>query len=1544
MAGSLGQRVSRVDNMFLRKHVRVGGTAFTVDSLIDCLLLLYDECVRSSLAKEKTLQGFVKFVSPVVAEVRNQRLARSDFEILKVIGRGAFGEVAVVREKNSHKVYAMKILNKWEMLKRAETACFQEERDVLVFGDKRWITNLHYSFQDQSNLYLVMDYYCGGDLLTLLSKFEDRLPEDMAKFYIAEMILAIHSLHVLRYVHRDVKPDNVLLDAQGHIRLADFGSCLRLGEGGLVHSRVAVGTPDYISPEILRAMEDNQGTYGPECDWWSLGVCMYEMLFGETPFYAESLLETYGKIMNHKSSFDFPEDTAGVSEEAKDLIRHLVCSADVRLGQNGVEDFKVHPWFAGIDWDAIRDSEAPFIPQVSSPTDTSNFDVDELTFKNADSSAPPAANAVFSGLHLPFVGFTFTSHSQLSEGLGGADGPDTVDATVERDEARRLREEINKLRARNSEIELELKTVCLSMAACGDTGGTGASAGTNGEMSAVSCQIRDMERLIKNLSRDKDDLKIELQESQERLAQMTKEMKDQAAQLKTAMSEYNEVSDRLSDLRAQKQRLSRQVRDKEEEVESIMHKIDTLRQELRKADRLRREQETHVEEAQAEALKERRLRERSDEYVRHLETELEALRTGAGGGSNGTSSSGDLVVQLKAELQEQDKHWRELEAQWGSRTQLEISGLKHKLIEAQQGKELLEEEVHRLRRAAEESGNGLGAGGRSRIQALDEELSRARSENERLVALLQRGDQEMAVLREKHDLIANWETQITEIIQWVSDEKDAREYLQALATKMTQELDYLRGIPSSGGGALEQKNWRNRRSQKLDKMELLALQSSLQSEIQAKQAVAEELTQVRAEMVAQHKELERLRQELAEKDKALKDALSSPAATKELDEGDTLLDQFLKDTAGQREVGTPSPLVNTATTQGVTVGSSLSLAMGSRPSSRNLVISSPILQGAGTYSDALNKSLQHANSTTATTIPVTAAKLKAHQFLVRSFIAPLKCNQCTSLMLGLSRQGVVCEVCGFACHVSCQDRVPAQCPVPADQHRQGLLSIDPTKGVGTAYEGYVKVPKVGGVKKGWQRQFVAVCDFKLFLYDTQQLAGGPGSHGSLGHGASLAHIDKIQQACVSATQVLDMRDPDFMVSAVLESDVIHANRKDVPCIFRIATSMLDPPGLKSITLMMVDRESEKNKWVDALAELHRILKRNKLAHRRLVEPKQLLDSTLSIIKNCLSAVIISKERVLLGTEEGLFCVDLDNDEICKVGYNKKIEQLEYLPEEQLILCISGKQRNLRLIPVAALDLKHSVDWIKVADTKGCVTFCTTRLFHNHQSTHYFCVAVKKQVFIHQINRSKTRHGGRQIISLAAPVQCLDVIADRLCVGCHSIFYLYSLEALCEPVCLVQPDSNLSFVYHAPIDALMCIELPNYEYLLVFSQLGVFVNSKGKKSRERELMFASAPIYVSLRDEVLCVYAESHVDCFDVTSGEWLQTVNLRRTRPLNRQGTLCLSQIGDQPHVVYMHPWHLRDNLIMIADVLHGAASRCVEPAHAITKISIITEGKLARY
>ncbi|KAM9384311.1 myotonin-protein kinase isoform 2-T2 [Pholidichthys leucotaenia] len=381
-----------------------------LQTLLDLLVGVYQEFYSSPFVTEKYISGFLQWAEPLVRQVRKIRIKREDFHILKVIGRGTFSEVAVARMRGTQQVYALKIMNKWDLLRRGETACYQEEREVLLRGDRRWITELHYAFQDDNYLYLVMDYYVGGDLLTLLSKFEDRLPEDMAQFYLAEMVMAIDSVHRLGYVHRDIKPDNILLTADGHIRLGDFGSCLRLPEDGMVHSSVAVGTPDYLSPEILRAVEEG-GSYGSECDWWALGICAYEMLLGTTPFYAETISETYAKIIHFQEYFEFPPSGPGISETARSLITGLICEREVRLGRKGFSDFRSHPFYCGLDWSSLHKLPAPFLPEVTNPADTSNFDIIDDGLSEMETLTDVMDRAPI-GVHLAFVGYSYTATSQ----------------------------------------------------------------------------------------------------------------------------------------------------------------------------------------------------------------------------------------------------------------------------------------------------------------------------------------------------------------------------------------------------------------------------------------------------------------------------------------------------------------------------------------------------------------------------------------------------------------------------------------------------------------------------------------------------------------------------------------------------------------------------------------------------------------------------------------------------------------------------------------------------------------------------------------------------------------------------------------------------------------------------------------------------------------------------------------------------------------------------------------------------------------------------
>uniref|UniRef100_A0A8C5NGU1 Serine/threonine-protein kinase MRCK alpha n=1 Tax=Gouania willdenowi TaxID=441366 RepID=A0A8C5NGU1_GOUWI len=1445
-------RLKKLEKLILDGPAQSNGQCLSVETLLDILVCLYDECNNSPLRREKNILEFLDWTKPFASKVKQMRLHKEDFEILKVIGRGAFGEVAVVKVKNTDKVFAMKILNKWEMLKRAETACFREERDVLVNGDCQWITTLHYAFQDDNNLYLVMDYYVGGDLLTLLSKFEDRLPEEMARFYLAEMVLAIDSVHQLHYVHRDIKPDNILLDMNGHIRLADFGSCLKLMVDGTVQSSVAVGTPDYISPEILQAMEDGKGKYGPECDWWSLGVCMYEMLYGETPFYAESLVETYGKIMNHKERFQFPQQMTDVTEEAKDLIRRLICSREHRLGQNGIEDFKKHPFFTGIDWDNIRTCEAPYIPEVSSPTDTSNFDVDDDCLKNSETMPPPSHTA-FSGHHLPFVGFTYTSKCTLSDRgylrqLGVERGQDQVDTDVQRGLEDSLATEAYERRIRRLEQEkLELsrklqestQTVQTLQHPAGEGGLSGnkeveirslkneidilkkqiADSGqlekqledvtlARRDLEDTSKHVKSLEKQMKDLTQERDILQKDLVDTSERLKSQSKELKEAHSQKRLAMQEFSELNERLTDLRSAKQRLTRQLRDKEEEMESQSQKVEALRLEVRKAERAKKEMEAQVEEQAAETQKEKKLRERNEQYSRQLEEELQGLKVKQAGSSAPPSADQTQEAgRLRGEMEKKSFLYEEEKARREAQHSNELKALRKELRDAESQhlnlqKEILilKDKLDKTRRESQSEREEFETEykqkyERERVLRLEEnkkltsEIDKLTNMFDKVSSSNQQLEDEMRELADKKESVAHWEAQITEIIQWVSDEKDARGYLQALATKMTEELEGLRN--TSLGARATDMPWKMRRFAKLDMSARLELQSALDAEIRAKQSIQDELNKVKANNISTECKL----QEVEGKNQELL----------------VEIDRLKKETEELRLRRGTHTLTHTPTNTWLSTG------------------------------------------------------FIAHQFVVKSFNTPTKCNQCTSLMVGLIRQGCTCEVCNFSCHVTCADKAPAVCPVPQDQTK-GPLGIDPQRGIGTAYEGHVRVPKPTGVKKGWQRAMAVVCDFKLFLYE-------------LGEG-------KATQPSVVVSQVIDMRDEEFSVSSVLASDVIHANRKDIPCIFRVTASQLSPSSShKPSILILADSDQERNKWVGLLNELHRILKKNKLKERFVYIPKEAYDSTLPHIKTTQSAAIIDHERVALGNEEGLYVIHVTKDEIIKVG-DKKVHHIDLILQEQLLAVISGRNRHVRLFPTQALDGRE-IESHKLAETKGCQTIVSGPV--RNGSPTCLCVAMKRQIICYEINKSKTRHRRLRELQAPGPVQWMGLISERLYVGYQSGFIRYSVHGDATPVSLLHPeDHTLAFIPQQGLDALCAVEISNKELLLCFSAIGVYVDSQGRRSRQQELMWPAVPIAACYNAPYLSVYSENAVDVFDVNTMEWIQTIPLKKVRPLNVDGSLNL--------------------------------------------------------
>jgi serine/threonine protein kinase len=346
-----------------------------------------------------------------------------DFEILKLIGKGTFGQVFQVRKRDTRRIYAMKVLSKKVIVQKKEVAHTLGERNILVrtaMADSAFIVGLKFSFQTPSDLYLVTDYMSGGELFWHLQR-EGRFQEARAKFYIAELILALQHLHEHNIVYRDLKPENILLDANGHIALCDFGlSKANLTENATTNT--FCGTTEYLAPEVLL---DEHG-YTKMVDFWSLGVLVFEMCCGWSPFYAEDTQQMYKNIAFGKVRF--PRDA--LSTEGRNFVKGLLNrNPKHRLGATrDAEELKAHPFFADIDWEALHKKNVvpPFKPKLKGELDVSNFDPEFTNALNGNGSLNARAAALASGVNpastplsptmqANFAGFTFTDQSTLDQ-------------------------------------------------------------------------------------------------------------------------------------------------------------------------------------------------------------------------------------------------------------------------------------------------------------------------------------------------------------------------------------------------------------------------------------------------------------------------------------------------------------------------------------------------------------------------------------------------------------------------------------------------------------------------------------------------------------------------------------------------------------------------------------------------------------------------------------------------------------------------------------------------------------------------------------------------------------------------------------------------------------------------------------------------------------------------------------------------------------------------------------------------------------------------
>ncbi|NWI12076.1 CTRO kinase, partial [Crypturellus soui] len=692
-AEPLASRASRLQLLFQGKPLFVTQqqmSPLSREGILDSLFVLFEECRNPALMKIKHVGNFVKKYAEAIAELRELQPSAKDFEVKDVIGCGHFADVKVVREKLTGDVYAMKVMSKDSLLVQEHVSFFEEERSILSQNSSPWIPQLHYAFQDKKNLYLVMEYQPGGDLLSLLNRYEDQLDESMVQFYLAELVLAIHSVHQMGYVHRDIKPENVLIDRTGHIKLVDFGSAAKMTVNKMVNAKLPVGTPDYMAPEMLTGLNgDGKASYGPECDWWSLGVIAYEMIYGRSPFTEGTSAKTFNNIMNFQRYLKFPEDVK-VSSLFLDLIQSLLCGQKTRLGYEGL---CCHPFFSKIDWNNIRNTPPPFVPTLKSDDDTSNFDEPEKNSRVL-SSTRQLNPAGFSGEDLPFVGYSFIKTLGIlrSESVfSSLDSPAKVSSMEKKlllkskelqdaqDKCHKMEQEMTRLHRRVSEVEAVLSQKEVELKA------------SETQRSLLEQDLATYITECSSLKRSLEQARMEVSQEDDKALQLLHDIREQSRKLQ-------EIKEQ--EYQAQVEEMRLMMNQLEEDLISARRRSDLYESELRES-RLAAEEfkrkATESHNKLQKVAKDQGKTDAGDLYskLEKINTEQQAkiqeLQEKLTKAVKASSEATELLQNIRQAKERAEKELEKLQNREDSN-----ESIKKKLLEAEERRHSLENQVKRL--------------------------------------------------------------------------------------------------------------------------------------------------------------------------------------------------------------------------------------------------------------------------------------------------------------------------------------------------------------------------------------------------------------------------------------------------------------------------------------------------------------------------------------------------------------------------------------------------------------------------------------------------------------------------------------------------------------------------------------------------------------------------------------------------------------------------------------------------------------------------------